>query len=590
MTDDEFWSATHELNTIYQWARARYAAPWAVFGAVLLRVAASTGPHVQLPGVIGGRASLNMMATFVAPSGGGKGISDKVARLAWPTEIHEEGLGSGQGIAELFREPTTPDGPRITRAIFSVSEVDHLAALDAGRENNTRATLKAATMGERLGSKGASSATSRMVPPHSYRMCLSIAGQYGHCGVILDDATGGTPQRSLWFPATDPHMPAERATDPGPLNTKLPGLLTRDHEDPTIVTEIIYGTETIAETIIAAHLARQRGEGEALDGHALLTRCKVAAVLAIMDHRTVVSELDWQLSAVVMATSDRTRASVIEHAKQAACAKVRERAMSRAYGDNIVADNKVQRAAKGILAKVKTATAPISPGEIRRSLRSDLRPEFAPALDLLATQNQVHVLDDGHVVHVDSLSTPENTSSNHVDTVVHVDYDATVTELDSRRSNTKPGGKTSCRDWLSGHINQQLTAGNKYLESFAIYAAGAAEDSSKASVANAVYILKESGRIRTAGKSGRTERWCIDPSVRITYKPVDQFVAEYLDALDETVTEVDQDHFYSAVSAAEGIDRDTARKIMTRSPRITCEHIAGTEYVWRISRDDEEAS
>ena len=43
MTEDEFWSATPQLTLIYQWARARYAAPWAVLGAVLLRVAASTG-------------------------------------------------------------------------------------------------------------------------------------------------------------------------------------------------------------------------------------------------------------------------------------------------------------------------------------------------------------------------------------------------------------------------------------------------------------------------------------------------------------------------------------------------------------------
>ena len=79
---DDFFDQTDQLKTIRQWARARYAAPWAVFGAVMLRVAASTGPEVQLPGVIGDRASLNLMAAFVSASGGGKGISDKVARLA----------------------------------------------------------------------------------------------------------------------------------------------------------------------------------------------------------------------------------------------------------------------------------------------------------------------------------------------------------------------------------------------------------------------------------------------------------------------------------------------------------------------------
>lgn len=147
--ESDFWLTTDELAQIHQWARARYAAPWAVFFAVLLRVAASTGPHVQLPGVIGGRASLNLLCAFVAPSGGGKGISDKVARLAWPASIKELPIGSGEGIAETFtmRGKESEDNERITNAIFNCPEIDILTGLESRQGSTILGTLKAFAMG-----------------------------------------------------------------------------------------------------------------------------------------------------------------------------------------------------------------------------------------------------------------------------------------------------------------------------------------------------------------------------------------------------------------------------------------------------------
>lgn len=383
MNRDDFFDQTPQLELIRQWARARYAAPWAVFGAVLLRVAASTGPEIQLPGVIGGRASLNLMAAFVSASGGGKGISDKVARLAWPAYIHEEGIGSGEGIAALFTPPKDDTEDRITRAVVNVPEIDTLTGLAQRQGNTILATLKAAAMGERLGSKGASSATSRKVDPHSYRLCLSVGGQPGHTGVIFDDTTGGTPQRFLWFQTTDPDMPADGGADPGPLDTKLPTWRSVDG-----VVEIGYGPAEIREQIIGAHLARQRGEADALDGHAMLTRCKVAAVLAIMHHRSVVSALDWELSGVVMAESDRVREWLLAEAKRAAKKKVRDRAISRAVGEDAASTYRLDRAKAGVLRWLERKGE--MPGhKIRTSLKADLRDYCGAALAELVETGEV---------------------------------------------------------------------------------------------------------------------------------------------------------------------------------------------------------
>lgn len=382
MSTPEFFDATTELNTIYRWARARYAAPWAVFGAVLLRVAASTGPEVQLPGLIGGRASLNLMAAFVAPSGGGKGISDKVARLAWPADIIERPVGSGEGIAALFAPPKKEGAERITRAIISVPEIDTLAGIASRQGSILLAQLKSMVMGELIGQWNASEANSRVVQPHTYRCCMSIGAQPGHCSVIFSDTTGGTPQRVLWFPTTDPDMPATPADDPEPLNTNLPAWARMS----TGVVEIQYGPEQIAQTVIAAHVARQRGDADALDGHALLTRCKVAAVLAIMHHRMVVSELDWQLSEQVMAVSDTTRNWILDEAKRAERAKVRERAIARAAGEQFIAEHKLERAKKAILRWLER-DGQLARHDLRRKLKADLRDHFDPAIAELTAES-----------------------------------------------------------------------------------------------------------------------------------------------------------------------------------------------------------
>jgi hypothetical protein len=180
--ESEFWSSTEQLTLIYQWARARYVAPWALLLTVLLRVIMSTSHRVMLPGPPA-PASLNMGIVLVGRSGSGKGVTDKLARIVWPRDdIHEEGLGSGQGIHDLFKETKDPED-RITRALITVSEIDHLTALNAGQGNNTRAAIKAALTGDRLGSKG--QVHGRGV--RRRRVILRVGGSGGQCrgGVLL---------------------------------------------------------------------------------------------------------------------------------------------------------------------------------------------------------------------------------------------------------------------------------------------------------------------------------------------------------------------------------------------------------------------
>ena len=385
MTDDEFFltSGSEHLELIHQWARASFVAPWALLFTVLLRVIASTGPRVMLPGPPA-PASLNMGVVLVGRSGAGKGVTDKLGRVLWPADIHEEGLGSGQGIAELFKEQKEPED-RIDRALFTVSEIDHLAALNAGQGNNTRAALKAALTGDRLGSKGASAATTRSVPADTYRLCLSISAQFGHCGVLLDDVSGGTPQRMLWAPVTDPDMPRELGPTPTRvLDAKLPPWALTGNQ-----VLIQYGPPEIREYVNAGLWASGRGDVDAMDGHRTLTRLKVAAALAILDHRSVIGATDWELSELVMAKSDATRNSVLEYDRQAAQAKIRDRAIARAVGDEVYDSRLLDGVKRSILKTLERDGEQAGNALRSRMGKRDRRDMFDQAIALLVSECQV---------------------------------------------------------------------------------------------------------------------------------------------------------------------------------------------------------
>ena len=105
------------------------------------------------------------------------------------------------------------------------------------------------------------------------------------------------------------------------------------------------------DVIVNAHVARNRGDGDALDGHALLTRLKVAAALAMLDDREprmqcTVTDEDWDLAGVVMAVSDRTREGVRRHLAEAAKVENEKRAYAEAQ-KTIVITETVENAGLG---------------------------------------------------------------------------------------------------------------------------------------------------------------------------------------------------------------------------------------------------
>lgn len=219
---DEFWTSRPELAHLRDFARARRAAPWAVLGCALTRVVAHVEPFVTLPPIIGGDASLNLFLGLVGPSGGGKGAAEAAAKDAvrftrlLETPPVEAGVGSGEGIAHTYLryvpgkkgEPGTVEQHN-TRAIFRAPEVDTLAALKGRQGSTLLPKLRDAWIGDALGFAYADVTRRLDLRAHQYRLCLIVGIQPNRAAVLLDDADGGTPQRFLWLPTMDPHVPAQ---------------------------------------------------------------------------------------------------------------------------------------------------------------------------------------------------------------------------------------------------------------------------------------------------------------------------------------------------------------------------------------------
>lgn len=482
---EEFFlnSGSEQLQKIYGWAQARMVAPWAVLFGVLLRVAASVPPTVQLPPVIGGRASLNLLCAFVGSSGAGKGNSTKVAALAWPTNITTLSPGSGQGIAETFTKRNEHDD--IVPVIFDVPEIDTIAGLSSAHSSILLPTVKSLAMGEQLGQANAAKDTRRNVPAHSYRACLSVGAQPGHTDVIFNDATGGTPQRFLWVAVTDPDIQYGEFSEPEPLVTDLP-IWTPGKDG---VVEVAYSVPEIKRSIVEAHIARNRGEGDALDGHALLTRCKVAALMAIMHGRAEVTEWDWDRSAVVMAVSDRTRHDLIRFAQEARHRRVRDEGRERAVRREGYEEERVQSTKNAIVEKLGQRGC-MAKNELRTSLNPAKREYFELAIEQLAAEGVIEVVTvkrgeryqlAGHR-QGDGLRQGSLRLVSDGDGSRQGDAPDNLASIENHRSRRRDTPKVSCQKWFDEHLSALRAAGYETVEAFAVRSAGLAQGYSRSNI------------------------------------------------------------------------------------------------------------
>ncbi|MCZ4652700.1 bifunctional DNA primase/polymerase [Gordonia amicalis] len=401
--DEGFWSSRPSLQAIYAAALGRMVAPWGVLGAVLVRAMATVPYTVHLPPLIGGPGSLNTFLALVAPSGGGKGATSAVAGelVPLPPEVGQVEVGSGEGLARQYLRAATATERKAgacdecgmvwmrRSVLYTASEVDSLAALGQRNAATLGAKLRATWSGEELGFAYAAIEKALRTGSHSYRAGLIVGVQPQRAGALLDEAAGGTPQRFVWVRVTDPRI-------------------SRDRYDPTPITPLALPTgwpegpwampvpDVAVDAVLDAHVARQRGEGEALDGHSLLCREKVMAALCVIDGRMEPNEEDWQLSGVVMAHSDAVRAEVAAELATADREAAAERGVLNGVERDAAAgseyDTKLDRVCAGVLRVVDRLIAggkPATEGAIGRLIASRDRSMTPAALEALILHGEL---------------------------------------------------------------------------------------------------------------------------------------------------------------------------------------------------------
>lgn len=405
---DAFWTSRPSLAAIRRVARERLVSPWAVLGCVLAYVCSRIGPHVVLPPIVGSVASLNLFVALVGPSGGGKDAALAVAReLLWlDDKVPTHEVGTGQGIDSAFTVQTNKNGPVqfCDAVLFTVTEIDTLAAHGAMSGATVMATLRKVYTGAALGARYADKFKRRPVSAHHYRAALVAGVQPARSGVLLKDADGGTPQRWLWLPTNDPGARAGMSGASFEVGrfgiwTQYPFLqAVGETEDEAAVPQRDRIEIKVCETARAAIVGHRQtrlaadlaGADDDLTGHELLTRLKVAALLALLDGgRAEVGDGDWDLAGVAMGISNETRtvcAGVLNAARRRANLG---KALDEVERGEVVNEHQEQRVAAALLRRLQGAQEWVPGSELRRGLRSGDRGVFEAGINRLSAAGQI---------------------------------------------------------------------------------------------------------------------------------------------------------------------------------------------------------
>ena len=357
--EKDFWQSRNLLTHVFDFAQSRRAAPWAVLGVLLARIVTATGPHIVLPPMVGGKASLNQFVALVGRSGAGKGAAISAARdcVDLGRTIVVVKTGSGEGISHSYqrRDRKGETHSVNTAVLFEVPEVDTLTALGSRQGATLMPELRSAWSGESLGFAYADPTKRLHLAAHSYRLCLVAGVQPRRAGALLNDADAGTPQRFIWLSVHDPEAPDLIPATSVQMRWPEPtwGLFRSASADELISMNVCTAATT---AIDLARLLGLRNAGDPLDSHRLLAQVKVAAALGLADGRLDVNDEDWELSKVVMARSAATRASVqaelSDAKKEVTVARAVEEADRTVVVGDRIADAPLQRVMRNVTRRL----------------------------------------------------------------------------------------------------------------------------------------------------------------------------------------------------------------------------------------------
>ena len=411
---ESFWTARPVFTHIRQAAQSRMIASDGVLGAVLARAATMLSPNIVLPPKPGRLQPINIFAGLVTGTGGGKGSSLDCARDLLPFTsdlIRDIPAGSGEGLNKKFFQKRLEvddktgkvvggDLERHYEALFVRVDEGALFKSLMGRQGQTTTeTLLSAWSGERLGGSYADETRDVQVDALSYRFCMAITIQPEVAGFLLKESSSiGLPQRFLWLSIQPHELPEvdEEPAFPGPLDWRPPAAYPNPPGNAENRHVVLIHPE-VSREVRVEHRDRQLGNivTDALDSHTTQSRLRVAVVLAALDGRLNVTQEDWAIAQVIMATSQESRrwverkVEVTEAAER--LAKNAHHAERAVFVDEVVDGARTKRLAKRLYQYARKAIlSKAGEGQPERAAWRDMangfksseRDNLAPALEL----------------------------------------------------------------------------------------------------------------------------------------------------------------------------------------------------------------
>jgi hypothetical protein len=413
---DEFWDEPQAkaLGHIRASAQAARVSPEGVLLAAMSEVALRIMPNVKIPAYVKTPASLSFGVLLVGGSGSNKSSSVDLAQELFHFDgmddhgLHYFGLSSSQGIAGQYQHYEKPRSqPGFMKrdrfaAMADEDEGDKIAALCEKNGLDLVSAIRSALMGKLLGA-GNVGETKTNLPKHSYRFVLRICTLPAHCGWILSDDVGGLPQRLLWACVEDSRIVQREA--PGKFRVSLPAEFLPDPISGGLRPEfMLTADEEVRLEIVRDEELRAKLGVSKLDEHALLTREKVAWIIAAMHGRSHVrADVEWRLAEMVMTMSDAARTYAQSEVQRANLEVAQAQALSKGRG-RVIEESVVKahvettertRCSAAVLRFLDRAKGDgITKADLRRKLAADLRPLLDDGvLDGLLDSGQVRFED-----------------------------------------------------------------------------------------------------------------------------------------------------------------------------------------------------
>lgn len=369
---DAIFEQTPVLRHIQQAAHSGVCIPEGLLGVVLARVLAEVPPHVMLPPVGALRpASLNLGVAMVGRSGAGKSNTvlasrDVLGEIGLNQKWIEEGPGSGEGWIDAFLEEVievdaetgkvkktgtyqTKEDPR---HIFVIDEVDSMAAAADRSGSTLNPIMRSALSGQHLKTSNTrAGGRYRSVIEGTYRMTVLVGVQPMASGVLLSqhEESRGTPQRFLWATIAEKGAALPR---PAPA---WPGSL--DWEPPEWPEGYIEYPDHIRQTIEDMRYQAVEEEIDGSEGHATVTRLKVAFALALLHGEVKISDQWWDIAGMLMARSreiqSKCKAALATERQQQVYRQVLGQRKAEIEVNEVVSQDRLGRAVQALVNRLQ---------------------------------------------------------------------------------------------------------------------------------------------------------------------------------------------------------------------------------------------